>query len=89
MHILKIDLGQSIMTSAFYIHQKQNIDLIIGNDIVTQLLPLTINRDQSITFTYANLRYHISTKIKATSYIGNIMPALPQQNQNRFLDWFN
>ena len=50
--IIKIALGKAIFPIAVYIHDQQNCDLLIGNDVLLHLLPLTIHPNKQITFTF-------------------------------------
>lgn len=91
---IRIALGTFMFTALFFIHEQQNCDLLLGNDIIGHLLPFSIQPDRQITFIHNHQAYVINTKKQFSTLVGTItnaycMPSLPSTNQERFLVWFN
>ena len=90
----RIAIGQAILPVQLLIHEQQNCDILIGNDIIMKILPFTLHTDKQLTFTHNNTIFAIQTKSVYSLLVGTIsptysMPMLPMQNKPRFLTWFS
>ena len=68
--------------------------MLIGNDIIMKILPLTLHPNKQLTFTHNNTSFAIQTKSVYSLLVGTIsptysMPKLPMQDRPRFMTWFS